>query len=140
MLGKTLPGSPGDPLGRGPAGARQGEPCSRFGIPRLFLSQPDYSFPTNGGIPVGDGINFLERNPTSVAVGDIDEDGDPDIIIGHYDELNRIHRNDQASGGFDVFGEDIAKLKRVRKRGGNSAAVAVKRVEARERVAAIMAH
>ena len=40
----------------------------------------------------------------------------------------------------DVFGEDIAKLKRVRKRGGNSAAVAVKRVEARERVAAIMAH
>ncbi|HET6203534.1 MAG TPA: FG-GAP-like repeat-containing protein [Planctomycetota bacterium] len=63
---------------------------------RLYLNDASGNFAdANAGL-------FTILDPSSgVAMGDVDGDGDPDLLVGNYNQTNRLYRND----GLGLFAE-----------------------------------
>jgi len=91
---------------RGPRDPDTGE----FGgeLNKLYLNSGDAS-PFSGiaqGIPIGrDDVD----NTTSITVGDVDDDGDLDVVAGNYDAPNKTYLNNGTSLPFEdiIHGEPV---------------------------------
>ena len=74
-------------------------------VTRLYLNNGT-SDPFNG--VSGGNVTDDAHNTASVALGDMDEDGDLDVVVGNYAQANRLYLNNGTSDPFSgVSGSDI---------------------------------
>lgn len=77
--------------------------------------QPNRFYPNNGSEAPFDGITGVNitadsNSTTSLALGDIDRDGDEDLVAGNFGQINRMYLNNGSSDPWTgVTGVDITK-------------------------------
>jgi hypothetical protein len=80
--------------------------AGNMGRSRLYLNNGTTT--PFDGVPGAD-IGIVHRNTRSLVLGDVDGDGDLDVVTGNYDGTNRLYLNNGTSDPFNgVTGSDVS--------------------------------